>query len=143
TTVYVGGQDVRTTAVHCAGALGGVVVFLALRAMVGDPAAPWWSVGSVTLIALLTTAVATWLLAPGYLYGSALLFNLAATLFTIESPWQTGTDPLLTLLQINVIALALPAVAWLVLELQVFARSRQAKQSRGWPPVHRAAAALS
>jgi hypothetical protein len=143
TTVFFAGEDVRRTASRWAAGLGLFSVALALRAMLGDPQSPWWSVGAVLLVSLLTTAIACWRVAPRFLYASALLLNLAATLFAIDSPWTSGSHPLLTLLEINVIALAAPAVAWLVLELNVFRRARPAEGGSSGLPIHAVAAAIS
>ena len=107
--VIVRSEDVRFAATRCAGALGTFAVFLALRAMVGDPAAPWWSVTVVTCLGLLTTATAAWLAAPGYLYGAGLLSNLAATLwYAVEGHSLGGGNGVLGLLEVNAAALASP-----------------------------------
>lgn len=142
-TVYVGGRDVRATSARWAIALGVFSVLLALRAMIGDPAAPWWSVGAALAVGLLTTAVAWWLVRPGLLYASTLLLNLAATLFCLRTLSLLTSDPLAMLLQVNVIVLALGALAWLVVDLAVLRPRLRGARVSGWPPVHHAAAVVS
>ena len=140
------GQDVRIAAARWRGALGTFAVFLAIRAMLGDPASPWWSVAVVTCLGLLTAATAAWLAAPGYLYGAGLLINLAATLwYAVEGRTLGGGSGLLGLpglLEVNATALALPGLAWLVLDRQRFQRLRGAGTS-GPTPFHRVALAAS
>lgn len=146
--VYAGLDDVRHAAARWAVALGVFGLALALRAMLGDPWMPWSSVAVIGAFGLLTTTIACWLGRPGYLYSSSLLLNLGATLWWFGDPLNLPGDWLASLILINVIALAAPALAWLVLELQVFARSPAAPNARPAPrwrsvPVHRAAAAVS
>jgi len=100
--------------------IGCAVVFMALRIALQDPQRPWWSAGAILFISLLAAAVACWRLAPHYIYAAGSLFNLAVTLWWVHSYWQWGASSLADLVNVNIIALTSPALAWLILELEVF-----------------------
>lgn len=136
-----GRTDVRAVTARWAGVLGAGAVLLAMRAMPGDPGAPWWSVGVVMMVSLLVTGISVWLAAPGCLYESGALVCLAASLWYLgrASSLRAG---LIGLAHVNVIALTLPAIGWLVLERQIFASRRRTRRWR-LPSVHRSAAGVS
>lgn len=125
-----------------ASALGAIALLVALRSAVSDPQRPWWSVAGILSVCLLCVAIAVWRTARGYLYWAGILFNLAANVWWLNKSWKwLGPDSPLDLLNVNLIALALPAVAWLVLEIQIFQGSQQSGSQ--WKPFHRVAAALA
>lgn len=115
---------------------------LAVRDAFGgtDPDAPWWSVGTFAALSLLMAAQARSTLRRGYLYWAGILGNLAATSWSIEQLWPRNGH-ILDTIHVNIIALALPAVAWLALELQVFRRA--AIRSYRLPAFHRVAALVA
>src|SRR5206468_964213 len=101
------------------------------RAVATDPGRPWWSAAGMVAAAILAVALARWTLGRGYVYAAAFLLNLATTVCWLEErpwSWQRPDESLTELFQVNVIALALPAVAWMFLELQVL-RHRRAELS--------------
>ncbi len=108
---------------------------LSVRALLFDPQAPWWSIGGGICIAMLAVTIACWGRRPAFLYyaGAALNFAAAAwwfysrSLFTLDFiAWQA-------------IAAAVPGIAWLVLELQIFRRPPPIPRRR-LPAVHHIAA---
>ena len=131
----------RLPALRMAGMLGMLAVILSLRASLGDPAAPASSAAVIVFVGLLAAAVAVWIPAPAALYAAAGLLNLAATLVYRLDRARIGRVSALGVIEINIVALVLPAIAWLVLELQVFRRSFQGR-NRAWA-VHRFAAFAS
>lgn len=97
----------------------GIAILLALRAMLGDPAAPWPSLSTVGAAAAVSTLLSCWSYRGSLLLGAALLLNLGASLWFMHDRSQIPGDWLLNFLCINAIALALPGVAWLVLDIQL------------------------
>ncbi len=88
---------------------------LAMRAAVADPGWPWWTVGVLLAIAWIGVGLSTLTYRRSYLYASAGLINLAVSICAVFTKVASSTT---TLVDINVIALAVPAVAWLWLELR-------------------------
>ncbi len=140
--------------------LGGlaVAVALAARALWGDPQAPWWTIGACGRAGLLAVGLACWSLRRGLLYLTAALVNWGASLWWLHwFPMPDGypTADVIRLVEINIAALALPAVAWLLLELRVFASrakiagSHQPTESGSAPrptdvvPLHRSAVRIA
>jgi len=76
-------------------------------------------------------------------YTAALLFNVAASIYWIFRHGQWGSAGIVDFVNINIVALAVPSLAWLVLEFQVFQKSPMPKRAGDWMPVHRMAAVLS
>jgi hypothetical protein len=120
-------------AVRWTGLVGSLVFVLAIRASVSDPERPWWSVGA--FVALVPVAAGlSWVVArQQFLWIAAGLLNLATTIWWIEKPLWQPIPPsfhatLLALLEVNAIALALPAVAWLIVDLR-FGNRRASSQS--------------
>ncbi len=112
-----------------------LAVLLALRALDG-PSAPWWSVAVLVVdIAVLIAAAAT---APSrpLLYWTVPLVNFTATLAWDEFFSNQSFFPF------NILALALPTVLWLWLELRYVMPA--AEQRRSWlPPLHRMTAVVA
>src|SRR6185437_6306758 len=65
--VYFGGQNAQAATTGAATAVSMLVTALAIRALAGDPAAPWWSMGAAGMISLLFVTIACWARRPGYL----------------------------------------------------------------------------
>ena len=94
-----------------------LVVVFALRAYWSDPQSPWWTVGGLAMMAPMAAALAVWARRPSLVGFSGVLLNLAATFWWFATPWSSGSQDfdsaLADLININVIALALPAPVWL------------------------------
>lgn len=98
---------------------GLLLVVVALRGLEGDPARPWWSVSALVAAGGLAAALAATTRKRGYFYAAGPLLNVAATAaYVINLSPVPPTD----LAGINVLALALPGLAWLALELRLFSR---------------------
>ena len=121
--------------------MGMFAAVLALRVAAIDPGRPGWTAGILLVISILAVAGAYVQLEGVYLYAAAALYNLATTLWWASQHWVPGANSLADMLNLNVIALALPAIAWLVLELQVF-RPAGSPTSR-LRPIHFLAAIVS
>ncbi|MBX9787645.1 MAG: hypothetical protein K2Y37_01915 [Pirellulales bacterium] len=95
---------------------------VALRSvLVNDPQEPWWSTAGVGSAALVAVALATWSCRRWYLYAaSALLLLMTSIWFPRTAYWNTlpGSSQLLAFIHANLLAIALPVVAWLVIELK-------------------------
>ena len=126
-----------------------VSVALGLRALVGDPQAPWWTLGALASQALLTGWLAWWSLRRGLLFVAAVFINVAASVWWLHHVRLVGTSGnLAELIEINIVALALPAVVWLLIELRRFRPQIEPVAGNGGPParlvrLHRVAARLS
>jgi hypothetical protein len=127
-------------------AMGTLATFVALRDDAGDPQAPWWSVGAIGFLALLAAALAAWRPARRDLFVAAALVNTATSLWWIEKGFQllpaSSNASLYEFLDVNIIALALPCVGWLWIELR---RVRPVLDDErfGLPAFHRVAASIS
>jgi len=104
---------------------GSIAVVLALRAVFGDPQAPWWSAGVLIAMSLLAVALALTAVERALLYAASMLLNLAVSLWWIEEGWKlTQTAGVgaqaVHFFYFNIIALTLPALAWAWLELRYF-----------------------
>jgi hypothetical protein len=123
------------------------VVAMILRG-VNSPGEPWWTVAFSISICLLLAGLSVISRERGYVYLSAATLNFAATRFlTWMKPGflvSSGfINDLLSLLAVNAIALALPAMAWLALELKVLNRSGEGNSASRVAPFHRIAARIS
>jgi hypothetical protein len=110
----------------------------------GASGEPWWTIGFGISICLLFTCLSIVGLAPGYLYFAAAVLNYATTRFYFwldrESPWRITVDfGASGFFAVNAIALSLPAIAWLMMEIKFF---RQGPSSRP-TPFHKVAASIS
>jgi hypothetical protein len=99
-----------------------VAVALALRATWGDPQSPWWSVVGLVAISLWSSVLAGVTAKRSFAYVAAILFNLAVSIWAVIKFAPVSRSPLLDLVQINIIALALPAVLHLVQDIRVLRR---------------------
>ncbi len=107
--------------------IGILVAVWALRGCFGDPIRPcWWSAASLAALSGLSAAMALRLGAGRFVYAAGLLANGAATAWWATRPlfenWNREED-FLALLQVNGIALALPAAA-AVLAVRLLGRGR-------------------
>ncbi|HEX8772894.1 MAG TPA: hypothetical protein VF735_04765 [Pyrinomonadaceae bacterium] len=119
-----------------------LTVMMALRAAINDPQRPWWSIGALLAVGLLATGLNWQTLHRAYLYVAALLFNLAVLIWWTTGRWdeiRSSQVALVELLEVNVIALALPGVAWLLLELRA-RRLDTVTHGRAFPAFHNVAA---
>ena len=115
---------------------GALLVVVALRGLEGDPARPWWSMVALVVAGGLAAALAATTRKRSYLYAAGPLLNVAATAaYVINLP----PVPLTDLAGINVLALALPGLAWLALELRLFSREAP-ERPPALPPFHHVAA---
>ena len=129
--------------------VGWVVLFatlaliLSLRAMFDGPGHPWWGIAGLISLAGLAITVAYANVQRGLLFVAMALVNLAVSAWWLmgAAPWMwgTGARPFVMLIEFNVIALALPAVAWVYLELSRF----RPLATRRTPVAHRFAARAS
>ncbi|HEY5313627.1 MAG TPA: hypothetical protein VIK18_13960, partial [Pirellulales bacterium] len=122
--------------------VGGFVFLLALRACIGDPGRPWWAVGALVALVPVAAGLAWVARRQQFLWIAAGLVNLATTIWWIEQPlWQpvppSVSATLLSLLEVNAMALALPAVVWLIVDLRFAAR----RASSQFAAMHNVAAA--
>lgn len=123
----------RWTNVFCA-----LTVLLALRAFDDDPGRPWWSVSGFVAMSALAVMLSVKNSERGWLYVAGPLLTLATTCWLLAKRRHGGTTDLV---EVNVMALSLPALAWLALELRVFSRNAQAKP--GLPAFHHVAVLVS
>jgi len=117
-------------------------VVMGLRAIAGDPQRPWWTVGVIASAGILAAALARWTLRGGFLYVAGGLLNLAASIYWVVEWAGKRQEPVFEFIEANIIALALPSLVWLALELQVLSRSALVARRR-WRPFHRVAAGLA
>ena len=125
-----------------------LAVAIGLRALDRDPGAPWWTLGALVTQAMLAVWLAWWSLRRGLLYVAALLINLTASIWWWHHTRFSGGLNLAELIEINVVALASPAVVWLLIELRRFRAHSEllAAEETLAPrfiPLHRSAARLS
>lgn len=119
---------------------GAWTVLLALRAAPFDENRPWWSVGALVATGGLAAGLSRETLSRAYLYAAGALFNLAAVIwfFTMLPDGDDFLKSLIEFIDVNVIALALPGMAWVWLELR--ARRMDQERKSPIPPFHHLAA---
>jgi hypothetical protein len=122
------GVEMRAAVGRWASLAMGVVVLFALRAYVGDPQAPWWTVGGLACMAPLAAALAVWASRPVFLALAGILLNLAVTLWYC---WHPTGDQWADLVNVNVLTLALPAPLWLGIDLRLI-QSDPLRGRRPW-----------
>jgi hypothetical protein len=100
--------------------LGAVVVF-AIRAYWSDPQSPWWTIGGLVSMAALAAILACWSFGSKFLVLASVLLNLGATFLWFSKPVsRLGLNVALADgVNVNIIALALPAPVWLWIERRV------------------------
>jgi hypothetical protein len=133
-------DDVRRAVVRWASVALGVVVLFSVGAYWSDPESPWWTIGGLVVMVPLAASLAVWSRRPGLLGLAGALLNLAATFWWLDVAWRrnpTNVVPWIAdLLNVNVIALAVPALAWLWVDRHLPPRG-------GRLPFHRFAAWLA
>lgn len=131
----------------CSSLTAGLAVLLALRALAGDPQSPWWTVGALAGVSVLCGALACWSLRRSFMYVSSALANLAATIWWLSEHWSVSSvgwaSSLIEFIEINIAALALPAVAWMLLDLRLLRPAQAGTGHRGLIGLHRLAAGIS
>ena len=131
---------------HWIAALAGATIVMILRG-VSSPGEPWWTAGFSISICLLFGGLSVVSRGRGYLYFAAAVLNYAATrfYFRLESSDFFGSDhiELLGMLSVNTIVLALPAMAWLAIDLNLSRRNGAQTHPIGITPFHRVAARIS
>ena len=101
---------------RCAGA---VVDGLCVRAELGDPQRPWWTVGALVALAALAITMAQRELRPALLYPAAVATNLAVTFLWASQYRVFAGHRVRDLVMANLLALA-GAGLGVVMELQTF-----------------------
>lgn len=117
------------------------IVFMSIRAAPSDTSRPWWSVGALIATSALAAGLNWETLSRGYLYAAALLVNLAASIWFLtywSYPFEANEAP--EFLHLNVVALSLPGVAWLWMELR--ARRADSERKTAVPSFHHLAAVI-
>jgi len=128
-TVRFGGQNLASVVKLWVLLIGALVIAAAILGSAFDPAAALWMPAIVMSVALLWTMLACWAWRPVVLYGANFAIMVAANLLyllKLNSIYPGGS----AFFAINVFALAFPAMAWLVLELQLFRRGPEKLTSR-------------
>ncbi|HEX5242182.1 MAG TPA: hypothetical protein VFW23_02890 [Tepidisphaeraceae bacterium] len=134
--VRFGGQNLASVVKLWVLLIGALVIASAILGSAFDPAAALWMPAIVMSVALLWTMLACWAWRPGVLYGANFAIVVAANLLyllKLNSIYRGSS----AFFAINVFTLAFPAMAWLVLELQLFRRGPETLTSR--LPVYRVA----
>ena len=119
----------------------------AMRAALDDPQQPWWSVAVLIALCASCIALAGWTPRRVFAYLAGIEICLAATVWWMALYWNKTTASLAAnlanLLNVNVIALAVAGIAWMVVERQVLRRKLAAGHVGRWPIFHHTAAVLS
>jgi hypothetical protein len=99
-----------------------VTVVLSLRALDGDPQAPWWTIGGLLAMALLSAVLAWEAAMRRFVWVSAALLNMAASIWWVDSGHELVAgggslrDMAHNFVYINMIALAVMAVYSVVVQ---------------------------
>ena len=122
----------REHAIKCAAIIGGIAVFLSLRALGPTDPPHWWSTGPLLAITVLAATLNWKTRRRIHLFAAAVLFNLAISVWWLFTPRDTGINSDFFL--VNIIAGSLAGIVWLWLDL----RSRRLGQveSRLLFPIH-------
>jgi hypothetical protein len=116
-----------------------IAVGVSVRALLGDPQSPWWTIGVGVAMTPVIVAVACWTLRPALLYAAAGLIQFAGSMAFVHLRGLGAPESLIELLYVNVGLLALPAPLWMTIHRRLFLR-RVPATARRTLPVHRAAA---
>ena len=123
--------------------IAALVVLLAVRGCFGDPAAPWWTVASLVMMAVLFAFMARSQRDGRHLRGTGLLLGLAASIWWCTDMWPArGQVPgaWVDLVHVNLIALTATGVlsVWMTL-----ATRRHHVEWNANPKIHHTAALCS
>ncbi|MGH9939649.1 MAG: hypothetical protein ACREAM_25695, partial [Blastocatellia bacterium] len=130
--------DVWITALACASVA-------AILPGVSSPGEPWWTAGFSISICLLFVGLSVVSRNRAYLYPAGAALNYAAArLYLRRDAGIVGADVyLMELSSVSAIVLALPAVAWLVIELKLLRQGGSQSSAGRITPFHRVAARTS
>jgi hypothetical protein len=117
--------------------IGLVALLLALRATPDDPARPWWTITAIAALSILAAMLAWQTLRRAYIVSAAVLANVAATIWWM--PDLRPERPGIELIEVNVIALALAALASMFIEFRI----RRLRSEPTAPAFHDAASYLA
>ncbi len=120
---------------------GAIAVLVALRAPFSDPAGAWWSIGALLVMSVFAASLNWITFRRGYVYAAGILFNLALSIWLIKYQRQPVSS-LGTFVEANIMALSLPGIVWLMLELRT-RRARPALKSTSATAFHNVAALAS
>ncbi len=93
-------------------AIATAVLTFGLVHCVDDPARPWWSLGAIGSVSLAAGVLGVWLRQPLYVLASAVMFNVAGTVWW----WISPEASLGGLAAINILAFAAGAILWSLVE---------------------------
>lgn len=116
-------QKWRSHAQRCAAIIGGIAVFLSLRALQDGEPRHWWTIGPLLAITALAAALNWKTLRQRYIYAAGVMFNLAVSIWWIFSPNNKPFS--FDLFQVNLIAGSFACIGLLWLEL----RARKLRQT--------------
>jgi hypothetical protein len=124
-----------------AGLIGMIALPVALRAPFSDPAGAWWSIGALLIMAVFAAALNWITFRRGYVYVAGILGNVAVSIWLSKYQRQPVSS-LSAFVEANVIALSLPGIVWLLLELRT-RRVKLAAKSTSAAAFHNVAALAS
>lgn len=131
---------------HAVGAVLGFAILgttFALRAAFDGPHRPWWSAGVLVVLSGLSMALAAWAPKRPLAYLGGLQLCVGASIWWAALYGSPVTSSLADLVSVNIIALSIAAMAWLVIERKVLMRLGGIAEV-GWRlPFHHAAAVLA
>src|SRR5262249_44494946 len=105
-----------------------------------SPGEPWWTAGFSISICLPLAGLSAMSRRRGYVYLAAAAINYAASRVYL---WGNEFGQLSALLAVNTIVLALPAIAWLTMDLKLMRENAAGKVAGRVLPFHRIAARIS
>ncbi len=104
---------------------GGLTAVLSLRRWTDDPSSNWWTIGPLVAMTILFASLNWLTLKRRYLYLAGTAFSVGALVWAVTY----FKKPVIRFLDIHVIALAIPAVIWLVLERRARRLSGKARSN--------------
>jgi hypothetical protein len=114
---------------------------MAIRGAMGDPEAPWWSVGAMLGVCLIFVVQGVLRRRQGYAYASLLAAPLAVFLFWLDWPTWLVSVPETFVVEASVLAVCGLSALWLSLEIQSQRRTDQPFDPWSFgPPAHHAGA---
>lgn len=139
----------RTRIIASVLAFAALATVLCLRAAAGDPQRPWWSASGLIVISALGMALAAWAPQRSFAWLGGLAACAASSIWYVTLHWanMSGEFPDdINLLHVNIVALAVAGLAWLVAEKKILSRyggiAESSSNPRFWPAFHHACLAL-